>query len=163
MNKPLNARGDTIVEVMIAIAILAAVLGGAYAAAGRSLRIARQSEERGTALKLAEGQLEKLKALAPDPANNMFSAATFCIDDGTPPVPPAQVTGFSGSAPDTDLAADDFSNYPGACQVTQNGVYNLSIQYDSSASAYDLFTILVRWDRLGGGRDEVRLLLRLHP
>jgi len=151
----LNSKGDTIVEVMMAIAILAAVLGGAYAAAGRSLRVARQSEERGTALKLAEGQMEKLKALAPDPGSNIFGSGAFCVNDNTPPV---RVN--LGGTPAADVAADNFTIY-GACQINQNGVYNQSIQYDSGAN--DLFTILVRWERLGGGRDEVRLLLRLHP
>lgn len=58
----LDKRGDTIIEVMLALAVLGAIIGGGYSVATRSLNGVRISQERGEATKLAEGQLEALKA-----------------------------------------------------------------------------------------------------
>jgi len=59
-------RGDTIVEVLIAIAVLSLVLGGAFVATNRSLQGTRDAQERINALKLAETQIEQLKAMSAD-------------------------------------------------------------------------------------------------
>jgi Tfp pilus assembly protein PilV len=56
--------GDTIVEVLVAIVIVATILGGAYVTASHSLLNVRESQERGEALNLAEGQVEALRWLA---------------------------------------------------------------------------------------------------
>jgi prepilin-type N-terminal cleavage/methylation domain-containing protein len=52
--------GDTMVEVLIAMAILSFVLSGAYAVTNRTLANSRQAQERGEALQLATQQLELL-------------------------------------------------------------------------------------------------------
>jgi prepilin-type N-terminal cleavage/methylation domain-containing protein len=78
-------RGDTLVEVLIAIAVVSLVLGGAYATTNRSLLASRDAQERGNALKLAQSQLEQVKGLAAtDPAKIFAGAApsSFCITDG---------------------------------------------------------------------------------
>lgn len=56
-------RGDTLVEVLIAIAVVSLILGGAYVTTNRSLQATRSAQERAVALKLAESQIERLKAL----------------------------------------------------------------------------------------------------
>src|SRR3990172_4662728 len=57
----LSSRGDTIVEVMLSITIMALALGGAYALSTRSFHTAQNTEERTEALALAEGQIEFLR------------------------------------------------------------------------------------------------------
>lgn len=57
-----NKRGDTIVEVLIALAVLGSVLVGGYSIATRSINSVRASQERGEALKVAEGQIEQLRS-----------------------------------------------------------------------------------------------------
>lgn len=80
-------RGDTIVEVLIAVAVVALVLAGAYVATNRSLLAARSSQERLNALKLAEAQMELVKSLADTEPARLFtdsgpnvSPNPFCIE-----------------------------------------------------------------------------------
>lgn len=57
----LGIKGDTIIEVLIAIAVLGSIITGSYAIATRSLNGVRISQERGEALKIAESQIEIIK------------------------------------------------------------------------------------------------------
>src|SRR4030095_15717644 len=130
----LGSAGDTIVEVLLAVAIVSTVLAGAYVATSRSLANSRQAQERSEAAKFVEGQLEKLKtAFATDPT--AFAApGAFCMDDTPAPIP-------AGSA---------------AC--TQGGRYVLSIE-----RAGNNFTARAVWDKFGGGpQEEVRIVYRLY-
>lgn len=76
-------RGDTIVEVLLAIAIVSAVLAGAYVTTNRSLRAGRDAQEASEALELAEGQVERIKSLSALPVvgRNIYSPSLvgFCI------------------------------------------------------------------------------------
>ncbi len=76
-------RGDTIVEVLLAIAIVSAVLAGAYVTTNRSLRVGRDAQEASEALELAEGQIERIKSLSAQPivGKDIYSPslAGFCI------------------------------------------------------------------------------------
>ena len=60
----LNQKGDTIVEVLIAMVILAFVLTGAYESSEYSLNNIRNAENRITAVDIASNQIESLKAWA---------------------------------------------------------------------------------------------------
>lgn len=78
--KTMRQRGDTIVEVLIAIAVISLVLGGAYVTTNRSLRATRSAQERGNALKLVESQLEQLKGLIATDGTAVYAATSpFCI------------------------------------------------------------------------------------
>lgn len=57
-----NNYGDTIIEVLLALAVLGVIIGGGYSIATRSLTGVQISQERNEATKVAEGQLESLKA-----------------------------------------------------------------------------------------------------
>lgn len=136
-----NLRGDTIVEVLIAITVVSAVLGGAFVSSNRSLNVTRQAQERGEALKLVEGQLEQLKPEGRNPDSDIYayaSGAIFCMDGGpvTPPTP--------------------------ACSVNTGGgaTYILSIE---KTGAND-FTVLATWERAGGGAGErLSIAYKLYP
>ena len=78
-----NRRGDTIVEVLIAILVVGTVLGGAYVAANRYFKNVRQAQEYTNALKIAEGQIEQIKAFIDNNDNSPKTTASgFCINDG---------------------------------------------------------------------------------
>lgn len=82
-------KGDTIIEVLIAIAVISLVLGGAYVTTHRSLLATRGAEERVVGLKLVESQLEQIKGLAKVDPNQIFGASTpmpFCINQSGLPV-----------------------------------------------------------------------------
>lgn len=71
--------GDTIVEVMIAIAIVSFVLVAAYVTANKNTLINQDTQERGQALQLVTTQLEFLRN------NHGISASNNCFDaSGTP-------------------------------------------------------------------------------
>ncbi len=55
-------RGDTIIEVMLAMVVVGMVLGVSYGIANRSVIVGRDAQERTEALKHAETQLELIKA-----------------------------------------------------------------------------------------------------
>lgn len=155
MNK-LNIRGDTIVEVLIAITVVSTVLGGAYASSNRSLNATRQSQERGEALKLAETQLERLKASITINADIFSTPNYFCFDEN--------IDADSLSDP------DNVDAYPDMCLMSpQAGVtYYLAIQGPGHPSGLgsDTFRVTSRWAQAGGRGtelgEEVSLIYRMH-
>jgi type II secretory pathway pseudopilin PulG len=77
----LTERGDTVVEVLICIAVIGLLLGGAFVLTNRSLQGTRAAQERLNGIKIVEGQLEQIKSLASTDAAGLFSAPTnFCIN-----------------------------------------------------------------------------------
>ncbi len=144
--KKLHTRGDTIVEVLISIAIAGFALGAAFALAQRSSLIGRSAQERVEASKLAEGQLEKLRTAAIDPAINVFDTSTnYCLDDTLAKKPIANI--------------HDYTAYPVACVST---FYHVSINYGGSPT--DLFTITVLWDDVRGQvQDSIVYYYKVHP
>jgi prepilin-type N-terminal cleavage/methylation domain-containing protein len=84
-NRGRDERGDTIVEVLIAIAVVSLVLGGAYVTTNKSLQATRGAQEQGNAIKLVESQFEQLKAAAVTNSTSIFGTGTpgsFCISNG---------------------------------------------------------------------------------
>lgn len=80
--RPNRQRGDTLVEVLVAIAVVTLVLSGAYVVTNRSVQETRSAQERGNALKNAESQLEQLKGLiatSPDAVFGVGAPSPFCV------------------------------------------------------------------------------------
>src|SRR5438105_7494298 len=82
-----NTRGDTIVEVLISIAILAAVLGTAVVTSAHSLQTGTDAGNRHQGLALAQQQIELIKNAAnstPSQLSNFTINKPFCVKpDGT--------------------------------------------------------------------------------
>jgi prepilin-type N-terminal cleavage/methylation domain-containing protein len=57
-----DQRGDTIVEVLVAMAIMSLVLVGAYITSNRNRAVLENSQEREQGQRLVEGQIEMLRA-----------------------------------------------------------------------------------------------------
>ncbi len=136
----LHQKGDTIVEVLIAITIVSMVLSGAYISASNSLNGARQSQERVEALKLVEEQLERLKAKATFTGGIFSFSSPFCINDSNNLVDAAPA---------------------GSCINSVLGVsYKLSIARDATDK---IFTVNADWERLGGGTAQnTKITYKLH-
>ncbi len=155
--RQLQNRGDTIVEVLIAIVVIGAVLTGAYVTGNQSLNANRAAQERAEALKYVEGQVERIKANvavlgAPSPPGP--GAGPYCLDKTT-----GAVDTITPPAGDPNINNDNFS-YPSGCnQGLISGSYHLSITQTGG-----LYTIRARWDRIGGGsRQEIKTLYRIQP
>jgi type II secretory pathway pseudopilin PulG len=157
-------RGDTIVEVLIALAVLGSALGLSYATANRSLAGARQAQEHSEALQIAQGQLELLRSQAT--ANpGLFTTGHptyFCMD----------TAGLHNFSSNIHSASDlqDPANYDAACRGIGNGqFYNVSINDGINVDAQGNddgtgnFTVSVIWDDVRTtGKDNVTLVYRLH-
>ncbi len=132
----LKQSGDTLLEVTLAIAVLGALLGGTYAIARRGLRVGQASQERIEALKVLEGQAERLRAYRDSSSWNLSSLSTntFCF------VP--------NSANPVLLA----SGQP--CGIGPDGRYNVAITYQSTP-APPQFVLRATWKAAGGTGDQV--------
>lgn len=136
----LNQRGDTLVEVLISIAIISLILGGAYVTTNRSLQATRDAQERGDALKLVESQLEQLKDIDSD---QLFATSfvSYCI--------------ASGATVDSDDAR---------CKVSASGspttvepAYHLHITRSGNT-----FTINNSWMSVRGGQNNIEMKYRVY-
>lgn len=122
--------GDTIVEVLIAIAVVSLVLGGAYAIASRSLANSRQAQEHGEALQLANAQIELLSKYVKAASDDQLSALK------TPDV--IKCFGEVGEEPQ-----------PAACRSGSPVAYVTSFKYLSTTKAFE---VLVTWPSVTGDR-----------
>lgn len=137
----LNRRGDTIVEVMIVLAVLGLALGISYSTANRSLLDTRGAEENSQATALLQGQIEDLRSLAnaQGPSTIFNQGGAFCIS------PAGGIV--SGSA----------------CSSYNSSIYNLKVTYQNTGSQPDTFTLVASWpDVEGQGTDTVTLVCRVH-
>ena len=131
-----HERGDTMVEVLIAIAVVSMILGGAYVTTNRSLQATRAAQERAIALKLAEAQLERLKDIAGDPARSalIFGASPappnpFCISTSGTPVATSHIDchlGPSGTATSSEPIFNISINRTGNNFVLNETWYNVN-------------------------------------
>lgn len=133
----LHERGDTIVEVLISIAILSLILGGAFVTTNNSLEGTRAAQERGNALKLIESQIEQVKNLAVTNSDTIFGSSTpasFCISN----------TGTVAASTSASCAVGTDGN-PTAVEP----VYHIAITRSGNT-----FTFLNVWNNIRGGSQE---------
>lgn len=171
----LQTRGDTIIEVLIALAVLGSALSVGYATASKALTTARISQEHSEAQGILESQVELLRQAAPSfatPASDIYTSKTFCMSTNGTAVPlradfPPSYTRPEDANNDTLAAsypATPSAPYPTPC-VRGSGRYYVSIVYTATANGYpdDLFTIYARWDGLSTlGRQQAVMTYKIH-
>lgn len=144
--------GDTIVEVLIAVTVIGLSIGLAYGVANRSLKTARQSQERTEAVKLAEGQTEQLKALSyrDDTSDQgiFTTGQTYCLINGSKKISAGLNIG--------SLDDDDLSKYNPECV---NGLYHIAV-VPATGNNFDVY---VRWFGIGQlEKEQVKITYRLY-
>ena len=157
--KRLTSIGDTIIEVLIAMAIVSLVLGGAYISANESFNDTRQAQERSEALQIIESQLEALKQLASNGNTTIFTSPyVFCINN-------SYAATNATNTPSTSTPTLTFSNSstfaPACSNLGTAQIYNISIQQ----TATDQFTATAQWYRAGGGGtgvDQLQIVDRIY-
>ncbi len=126
--------GDTIIEVLLAMAVIGIVLASAFGLANQAVRTGRDAHERGEALKLAESQLELLKSYAKSGSSNVATHGflNFCVNMNSPAV------GFEivDASACTDLTPSGNSGGLYAVDITKNGASAIS------------YTINITWDQI---------------
>jgi type II secretory pathway pseudopilin PulG len=127
--KRVGEAGDTIIEVLLSMAVLAIVAASAYATSTRSFHAGLNAQDRDQALSYAQQQLELLKNADGSSAIGTFqiNSSPFCIDPAHPTSRQDIPTSSEGCVP------------PG---TGQNSPYTLSTKYDSSIKT---FTTTVKW------------------
>ena len=127
----LDARGDTIIEVFIAIGIVSLVLTSAYAVTNRNTQIAQKIQEQGQAQKLVERQIELLRDF-----DGSISDSECLSDD-----PPQAISG--------DACKNITAGGSGA-------TYTLSIINKGDS----VYAVSATWDVLGGQQANVTMYYR---
>ncbi len=161
--KNIGSAGDTIVEVLIVLAVLSLAFTTSYTIATKALGQARNAEEHSEALGILNTQVEWLRAAIAKPINPTLPTNTaFCMVS-----PSTFTTGFD---PGYDIhytaATDKFSQYPTtpapATCTSANGFYHSLVVYSGEAAGGN-FSVTVRWDGSGSlGRQQVQLNYRTH-
>lgn len=153
-----HQKGDTIVEVLIAIALVGSILGITYVTMNRNLLTSRDAQERTESTKIAQGQIESFKALS-DTGTTFPSNTSFCINGTT-------TVDLGGAAPNDilDLDVFDATNYPivpviGSQNGCNIGFYHIAIKRDAIDTK--LWRFYIRWDQAdGNGRSQIIMVYR---
>ncbi len=143
MIKRLNQVGDTIVEVLIAAAIVSLVLTGAFAVSNSSYKQIRMSQERGEAQRVAQSAVEQLDTLV-----NTNTALVA-------PTDPGPFCGTSAGLVVVDTASD-----------CTKDLYHITIRRapnpgDGSTTFRYTFTATITWDGLSGVQQQVAMDYRV--
>lgn len=170
--RQLDIKGDTIVEVMLALSVLGAVIVGGYSIATRSLNGVRVSQERGEALKIAEGQIETVRRKV----TGTTDILSLAVDTSNPSSPAlenpwlpiyALNSGFgndigfcvteAGESKKIDFPDSDMKNlqsYPPECRQGVNDIYHIYIDTEGtpqSPANFNLdYKVYVHWQKAGG-------------
>lgn len=160
INVKRRQAGDTIVEVLIAIAVVGSVLAIAYSIMNRNLIVMRDNQERTESVKLAQAQIESLKSIWGTAAGraqlNTQGANGFCLSgDGNNPI-----VDLSGGAPTATMESDNFGDYAAEC--INQGIFHIGIRRQGSSPNYT-YRVTVRWDQVGTrNRKEAAIVYRLN-
>jgi type II secretory pathway pseudopilin PulG len=170
--KALTRSGDTIVEVMIVLAVLGMAISISYATANRSLLNARQAQENSEASALVRSQLESLRVLAPNMSSppltdqQVYRTRPFCVvTDGT------KASGYRViETPVSNIVPAECSSgsVPYEIQVVNCRVGNTpapSPFYDACLghTTDDTFVARAIWPNVRGeGDDTVMMTVRVH-
>lgn len=154
----LRQRGDTLVEVLIAITIISLILGGAYVVSNNSLRATLDSQEHNEALQLAQSQLEQVKGIVNGGGTGIFPGpgTPFCITTaGVPGTGGVCNFNSAGGTPITgqpvftiSICQSTTSALGAACNPTTNGT---------------VFTVSAKWpSAIGTQTDQEQIVYRLY-
>lgn len=136
-----NQSGDTIVEVMLVVAILGLTFGAAYSIASASVAKTRNAQEHAEALQYLNSQVELMRSTPADRIGAAASFGAFCIElpTGTPRNTP----------------------HP-SCSFGPGGRYVVQINYDE-ASGQNVYTFQVDWAGAANlGPQRERISYKLH-
>jgi Tfp pilus assembly protein PilV len=142
--------GDTIVEVLIAIVVIATVLTGGFLLSRSSLKAVRASEERSQALNLLQGQVEALRTAA-GTANTLSGTPNFTTN-GTKFCMDAK------NQPKTYTVAD--CGGKGDAGFFDLSIVSQGIPAGDGTGNY-LYLATASWPSIDGGTDQIQLYYKV--
>lgn len=119
----LHQTGDTMVEVLMAMAVVSVILGGAYFTTNRSILATRDAQEHVDALKLADAQLELLNAQPPSSTFLSSYGSGFCYIQSSGTYTPQAISAQNCTVTSQGLALPTPTYQP---------AYNIKVTYASS-------------------------------
>lgn len=152
----LGQGGDTLIEVLICILVVALILGGAYVTVHQASLKVRDSQEHAEALKLVQSQLEELRQYASKTGGTTIFNINppFCMLD-TGPVSSTTPPGLAGCVQDNTGHA-----------TTNQPAYALTIGRQDCATVAprcQLFTVKATWtDVSGDHNNSEQMVYRLY-
>lgn len=155
-----NQRGDTILEVLISVAILSLILGISFSLANRSSKANQQAVERVEAYNLGQAQLEQLKAYLSDSSHSVPAPGYFCLSYSAGS---SIVTGINskGTAVNID---NDYNSHKSDCGYGTDKRYVAMFYRANTAGDENTYKISIRWDSVrGSGADKLDFVYRINP
>lgn len=143
-----SQRGDTIVEVLIAIAVVGAAISGAYVFVSSNTKNNQAAQERSSAVKVAETQLELLRSYVAE--GNPLPSGRFCFDGSASTVVKHTIPGALPASSNTP------ASYPLDCQF-DDGQATDKFVGGIQASGPNRYTVFVTWDAATGKRAQVSI------
>lgn len=155
-----NISGDTIIEVLIAIAVSASVIALTYITMNKNIAITQANQDRIEATRIIQSQIEALRVSHHDILQSLtIPNAPFCFNAG-------RITELPLGAVNDNLTSDDYSLYGDDLVGCSNGDYRIGVKGDTVDARQ--YVIYVRWDRTGGrsktiyeNRDEIKMTYRV--
>lgn len=155
-----DSRGDTIVEVLISIAVASFVVGGAYTVVNRSLKYTQQAQEHSEALLIANTQIELIHHYLrvtdkPTIDTNIYSNGTkfHCFNPTTAKL---EHLGNITSLPDPIVSHyDDPATSGPDCDKTGSVDFRVAFEYVPGAThVNDVYRVHVNWPSISGHGDD---------
>ena len=141
--------GDTIVEVIIAVAVVSALLAGAFVVTNRSTHTVQDSQEHAQALQALQGQVELVRAAAA--AKMLPNAGTTPSTMTMPFCMGSNLTVYvAGSAACTGASGPVPLNLSVVCPLTSDGC-------PAAAGHTTTFDLSATWSSLTGNTQTVYL------
>lgn len=140
-------RGDTIVEVIICIAVLGVVMAVAYVSTTHSLQVGTDAGNRNRAVGFAQQQIEQIKYYD---QTNVLSAKLagispgqhFCYDPKLDVIIALGSQQYCTVCTFTNGAVDQYINPgSGSCNPSDQSIYSIYLTYDAA----NVFSANARW------------------
>ena len=142
-----HQAGDTIVEVIIAVVVVATLLTGAFIVTNRSTNAVRDSQEHAQGLQALQGQVELLRAASAVSGNitaALVAHPKFCLD--------AQLKAYAAGSASCENAKTPAFNYSLSIACS-----SVSAGCPAGAGITTTFDLVATWPKLNGGTDTVFL------
>lgn len=138
----IGQKGETIVEVLIAVVVLSSALGGAFAIANRSQSTIQANNERYQAQLIANQQADLLRAFVTQGSTQRTQTTTgnFCLS-------------ASGSGI-TRVSNPSATSFDPSC--IRNTLYEINITNTTSpvSPIFDIYKIKITWDSVINGQED---------
>jgi len=162
-------RGDTIIEVILCIAVLGLVMAAAYVSSTHSLDVGTDAGNRNRGLGFAQQQIEQIKYTEQtnDIANIQSQTGVgthFCIDPTSYPISKTVIkvssTQFCAICTKNDGTVDKYADPSSSpvCPSGEESIYSIYLSYDTQ----NVFTANAQWTAPNGsGIDTLTLYYKL--